>query len=205
MNLSSRTEKAFTLLEMVMAMALLVLLVGGLFGVVHSSMRAASTLHQQQNRGREISALLEMCRKTFRTLPASASIEMREAGGDSQAELILHHAPGAFAWTETFTSLDDAVLSVKPQPGGRVRLILSREQTSSGTESSPDATRSVMLIPDLMNVSWRFYDGRTGAWQPEWKDAATHPLLVELTLSVAGEDKPRTAEFWLPPLTRATP
>ncbi len=204
------STKGFTLFEVMVAIMLLVLLVGGMFAVIHASMQAAATLSEAQGRGRETSALMELLRKTFRTLPAPSSVEtrVRTLDGDSYGEIVFHGAPNAFSWGDVSTSLDEAVLTVKPQAGGRLSLVLARasprDQLSGVAQTSTDEGRSVVLVADLKEVSWRFYDQRTGAWQLDWKNREIRPLLVELTLVPAGDSKPVKAVFWIPPLTRTS-
>ena len=55
------------------------------------------------------------------------------------------------------------------------------------------------LLPDLREVKWRFYDETQQDWVDEWL-GENRPPLVELTLTLLGEEIPRKFVFWLPPV-----
>ncbi|MBI4024411.1 MAG: prepilin-type N-terminal cleavage/methylation domain-containing protein [Verrucomicrobia bacterium] len=200
----------FTLLEVMLAVALLALLAGGLFAIVSGTMASAAELHQRQNRQQQVEGLVALCQRTFRTLPSSASLQggVREESGVYLPEVILRQAPAAFSWGDPSVALPTAVLRARPQVGGLFGLGLLREHDSSGVESSSESERPVrwlMLLSDIRKLEWRFYDSRTATWMEEWNDHALRPSLVELTLTLAGELSPVRFIFWLPPLARTAP
>jgi hypothetical protein len=79
------------------------------------------------------------------------------------------------------------------------------------TRESQDPSRTVAekvqrltLLPDVKKLQWRYLDSRSGSWSEEWKDQSFRPSLIELTLSLPGEEDQKTL-FWLPPVTRINP
>jgi hypothetical protein len=55
------------------------------------------------------------------------------------------------------------------------------------------------LLPDLREVQWRFYDEAQQDYVDEWPEGARPPL-IELNLTLLGEEVPRKFVFWLPPV-----
>ena len=70
-NIAAKSRlRAFTLLEVTLALMILMLLVGVLYAMVDSTVRSASQLEEKQNRNQELSGFLTLCRKTFHSMPA---------------------------------------------------------------------------------------------------------------------------------------
>jgi len=55
------------------------------------------------------------------------------------------------------------------------------------------------LLPDLRSAQWRFYDEAQQDWVEEWPEG-NRPPLVELNLTLLGEEVPRKFVFWVPPV-----
>jgi hypothetical protein len=195
--------RAFTLFEVMLALGILVLLTGSIFAILQASLAAVEEIQKQQQRGRTYFGLTELCRKTFRTLPASATVEggVYEEDGKYYSRVIIRQSPKAFAWGEDTRYLGESILSARPQLGGLYSFGLLRQTEADAQQFALKETpRWLLLARDIREVRWRFYDPRTTQWQEEWKDPSLHPGLVELSLTLAGETQPIRSVFWLPPL-----
>jgi type II secretory pathway component PulJ len=103
-NLDSRKvrrRQSFTLLEVMLALAILVLLTGALFALVQGSLTATAILDQKQHRQAQVDGFLQLCQETFQRLPPRAILQsgVVEVKGGFVPVLVVHNAPGSLAWT----------------------------------------------------------------------------------------------------------
>jgi type II secretory pathway pseudopilin PulG len=205
-NLKSSPRRAFTIFEVMLALTLLVVLVGGLFGVLQACMESAAELQSRQQQNQSINGFIELFRRTVRNLPVEASMEggqFEEGSGQFLQKIYFRNAPRAFAWGEDSLFLGETILSARPQVGGLFSLGVYRSTESEQklrSSEADDKLRWLFLIKDLREIKWRFFDPRSGVWQEEWRDASSRPTLIEMNLTLAGETNAITSVFWVPTL-----
>lgn len=202
---TSRHDAAFTLFEMVVVVAIFVLLAGGIYATVNAAVRATATLNEENVQVQRINAFVSLVRKTFHNLPASARLNgtagTLESGGG--AEIVLREAPGVFAWGMGGPTRGTVLLTARPRlGGGREISLLTLPGTLSEMELRDAVDRGawLRLLPDLREVRWRFWDETQQDWTDNWPEGNDRPPMVELSLTMLGEDIPRTFIFWLPPV-----
>jgi len=198
-----RRQRAFTLLEVTLAMAILVLLAGAVYAMVDASIRGTSELETRQNRLQQVSGFLNLCRKTFRSLPATALFETRiiRQGEAYVPELIFRNCPGLFQWGNAGNTSISTILGARPRVGGLLDLSIlqdSEVEISSYMTGGTAKRPWLALMPDVRNVEWRFYDTRTQVWSKEWKEPNFRPAFAELTLTT--EEGAGKYVFWIPPI-----
>jgi len=196
--------RAFTLFEMVVVVAIFVLLAGGIYATVNAAVRATATLSEENLQIQRLNAFVSLLRRTFHNLPANAVFSggVRSQDGDGFAEIVLRDAPGVFAWGLGGPSSGTALLSARPRLGGGRELSLLLMPGSLGEMERREALRDakwLRLLPDLREVQWRFYDEAQQDYVDEWPEG-NRPPLVELNLTLLGEEVPRKFVFWLPPV-----
>jgi prepilin-type N-terminal cleavage/methylation domain-containing protein len=197
--------QAFTLLEVTLAMGILVLLAGALYAMVDASLRGTAELEARENRTRQYSEFLALCRKTLRSLPATSLFQARvvEQNGTYQQELIFRNAPGIFWWGSADNASLSTILGSRPQIGGLVSVGIlqdTEDEMNSYLKGGAPSQPWLLLLKDLRSAEWRFLDPRIGSWVKEWKDPSFRPAFAELTLGMGnGTDR---IVFWMPPLQR---
>lgn len=199
-----RMERGFTLFEMVVAVAIFVLLAGGIYAIVNAAVRATATLTEENLQIQRVNAFVALLRRTFHNLPANATFSggVREEGGDGFPEIVLRDAPGVFAWGMGGPSAGTVSLTVRSRLGGGREIGLILLPGSLGEMERREALERgswLRLLPDLRDVQWRFFDGQQQDWLDSWPEG-NRPLLVELGLQLLGEEIPRRYVFWLPPV-----
>lgn len=198
-------RSGFTLFEMVVVMAVFVLLAFGIYMTVNVAMRATAVLIEDNLQSQRLDAFVSLLRRTFHNLPASAQFSggVRAEGGDGNAEIVLRDAPGMFAWGSGGTSAGTVVLSARPRLGGGREISLIHLPGTLGENEWREALEGgdwLRLLPDLREVTWKFYDPVLQDWVEEWDEGRERPPLVELDMEFLGEDIPRKFVFWLPPV-----
>lgn len=202
-RLTGANPRAFTLLEVVLSMAILALLAGALYAMVGASVRGTSELEARENRVQQINGYLGLCRKIFRTMPGRGTLELRvtRQGENYTPELIFRNAPGLFQWGNEDNVYISTILGVRSQVGGLVNVSILQDKEdeidsylNGGTAKRP----WLVLLPDLRKVEWEFYDPRTLVWMKEWKEGGVRPTFAELTLT--SEQGTGKYVFWIPPI-----
>ena len=202
-----KNARAFTLFEMVVVIAIFVLLAGGIYATVNAAVRATATLSEENLQIQRLNAFVSLLRRTFHNLPANAVFSggVRSQDGDGFAEIVLRDAPGVFAWGLGGPSSGTALLSARPRLGGGREISLMLMPGSLGEMERREALQDgkwLRLLPDLREVQWRFYDEAQQDYVEEWPEGVRPPL-VELNLTLLGEEVPRKFVFWLPPVKEA--
>ena len=205
-------SRAFTLLEIVVAMAVFSVIAVSVFGVIDATMVSSGELQASQRINRETTAFIELCRKTFATLPAAAVIhsDPAEATAPDGQELLFTNAPSIFSWGDNSLNYGTTTLGVRAQDDGNFSLSISRsdfvppddDASPAGNGITPDAMLEpddqgrywLALIPDLQWVQWRFYDPNINDWTDTWTQGA-RPHLVELQFLLPDETIPVRAVF----------
>ncbi|HWB59414.1 MAG TPA: prepilin-type N-terminal cleavage/methylation domain-containing protein [Chthoniobacteraceae bacterium] len=185
-------RRAFTLMEVMLALAILTLLVGSLFGIVDATFRATQSLRDRQDRNRETSAFLSLCRKTFANLPATASFQARvvSAGQHSSTELIFRNAPGLLDWGGNENAYASTILGVRVDAGGflGIGILQGTDAQTDAYLDGGDAPRPwLILLSEFHDVKWEFYDPGSAMWENDWTNTSARPTYARLTLAAAGE------------------
>lgn len=205
MRTPAQRSAGFTLFEVILASTIFVLLAGGIFFSVSTSMSAADELGRQQIEVRQGSAFIRFLRKGFLNLPVEAEIAVstRTSGASGDAvDLIIRRAPGAFETGALEAQGGGIVLSTMPDGRGKSTFSLIRFPDKLGESDLTRYLDSVTWLPLLDNVEklrWRFWDGDRREFVELWERKDTHPELIELTLQRAGDGE-QTSFFRLPRL-----
>jgi hypothetical protein len=99
-------------------------------------------------------------------------------------------------------SAGTVLLTARPRLGGGREIALMLLPGSLSEMERREAQERgawLRLLPDLREVQWRFYDETQQDWVDEWTEG-NRPPLVELNLTLLGEEVPRKFVFWVPPV-----
>lgn len=195
MSIARKTQAGFTLVEIMVAGAIMVLLGGAVVMVMQGTLRATSDLGELQNRMQETEGFFELCRRAFGNLPSQATLDgrFREEAGVSVTEVMIRNSSHAFEFGSVAAVDGMVTLGQHRTPAGAVDLVVRRE----GNASAWDLT----ILSELREVRWRFFDLKSLDWQASWDSKQGRPALVEITLVPAGDAAPSRSVFWVPPLT----
>ena len=199
------SRSGFTLMEMMITLAIFILLAGAAFGVLGGVLQGASALTDNQNHIDEIGALKAYLNRQIVTLPARSTLTSYQRG---DGEGLVQN--GIIYGTVNFATAIDA----KIQPNGYYSLRVASYETMAGSNQAQDA-RQVMqtsvttddptldwrlLVTDIKTLDWKFLDFNQTLWVELWS-SGTKPNLCELSLQLAGDVNPTTMDFWVPKLS----
>ena len=197
---------------MVVALSIFVLLIGGIFAIANGTLELSSDLTYAQERSLMRQNLIEFLRKSFRTLPGDASIDLKvqSVGNTYLPTLVIYNGGTSFSPGPAISPDASIEVYVEERPGGYLRIGLrglDAEQTIAARQGRPakvDKSAELPLLDNVARFEWRFYDGRTSQWENYWKEPQGRPMFAELSLALDDGEEVRVV-FWIPPVARRAP
>ena len=192
----------FTLMEMMITMAIFILLVAAVFALMTGVLQSTSTLQDTQNRREETTALYAFLKQKLTTLPAHYTVVSYQRGdgeGLTQNGVLYGNANQA------------SVVDAKVQDNGYYTIRFATYAIDTAETTSADA-RQIMqqlvttddpslvwrkLVTDIKTLDWKFQDFNDPNWVEIWT-SSTEPNLIEFTMQPAAETQLVTMDFWLP-------
>jgi prepilin-type N-terminal cleavage/methylation domain-containing protein len=188
----------FTLIEVILSIAILALLAGGVFGTVRATMAATAALRDAQQQRQGVYGLIELCQQTFSSLPGEAILVKAVRRDNSAPELTLRQAPRAFAIGERAFFYGETALTARQQNNGGLALGVEYRSINRWTQKVEGDPQWLPLLKDVQSVAWAFYDPGSGIWLDHWENVSRRPQGVRLTLSFLGSEPAWSQTFWLP-------
>lgn len=220
-----RSPRAFTLIEVVIGLTILSMITVTLFAIIRGSVRGAAEIEQLQRESDSVNRFIELSRKTFTTLPSTATLSLKMVQNTEPIiqELTISGSPDCFPFGRSPISLKDTILSIRPHPDAVVDsnnmplhyLSLSREDIIPKTDDRQMSTRQettglyapdqegrywMPLLPDVVSLKWRFYVEKEETWYEEWSKS-TWPDLIEAQLVLKDRTLPIRMVYTVPMLT----
>jgi prepilin-type N-terminal cleavage/methylation domain-containing protein len=200
--------RAFTLLEMVITLAVFLLLAGAVFGIMTGVFQSTASLQENQNRRDQVQALSAFLTKQLRQLPAAANLFSYQRG---QGEGLVQN--GIIYGTANMATAIDATL----QPNGYYLLRLTTFSSAGAGDPPPDARASLQtavtsndptlvwtpLLADVKTLDWKFQNLNDTIWSEMWSSTAK-PNMIEFSLQPAGDLVATTMDFWITPVQTVT-
>ena len=201
-----RRGAAFTLFEVILALAILGILTGAVYEIASAALEASKATLAEQSASRRLEAFLSVTRDAFLCLPREGRVSLRFARAASGApvpEIVFEEAAGVFG----IPSLGGGslILSARPQSdGSRTLSVLRVPKDGGGITRVPLRSAWIPLLPHVEHVGWSFFS--KAGWRDEWLAESGRPLAVRLQmncLDLAGSKI--DAHFWIPPLASPAP
>lgn len=198
----------FTLIEVMLAVAIFLILVGAVFFSVGVATRAAAELGEEQIGARRVDAFLRYCRTGFANLPSTADLQLRarDAGRLGRiVEIVITGAPGAFSAGSTDAMGPHLILAALPDGRGHATMSITRYPGRlSGRELEHHLSRADWqpLLDEIEKLQWLFWSDLEGDFVETWEPGQGLPSMVTLNFRQAGHAE-ISATFRIP-AARAT-
>jgi|SRR5947209_2847182 len=186
-------QRAFTLLEIIMAVAILAMMAMAIYRFVQSNMVAIRLSSDAVAADARYDGLREVLSEQWQSLPSGKGALLGDAFKLSDRERdevrwICSAGPGLM----TRYAAGDYVVSLRVQSakeGNGFQLgLLRRPQDDS---SQTNATESwVPLIEEVRGLQIQYFDPRLNVWVQKWTDTGTLPRLVKVTIDRADASVP---------------
>jgi len=195
--------RGFTLVEVALGLAILVLIFAAMFRLVQFSVIGADEAGKISVRSREVSGFFALMRQLCLDLSPKSLLRLESAGLGWGDDLFLTEAP----------------LSILPQPGGGVRTLrFGLEKVPGGTGKAlvmeeifertnppnrffPPVTNRFELMRDVVRLDWLpgNPNNRDKMEEPGWSDSVKPAYLKAVLVSrQRGKNSTNTGIFWIP-------
>ena len=202
--------QGFTLLELMLALLLLTILVGMVFGTARTSLALGNTIVETQNEEMLHQAFFELLSQRFAAMPGNTRFDLKvqDSGSHYISDLTLQNVPLSFTWGGQARIAKAVTLSTVKRRSGYLDIVLSyyENEILEGSESSFGSTATsnkpfaeIVLLTDVAYFEWRVLDGRSMEWQYDWDIQGRLPLQIELTLAIGAKGEEIRQIFWVPP------
>lgn len=205
------SRAGFSLLEIMMALAVFVIIATGVFAIAQGTMELSADMTSAQERAMIRQNFIEFLRSSFRRIPAEAEVtlEVNAEGGAYVPTITIFNGGDALSPGSAISPEGSVELFARPIPGGFLRIglrMLDAEQTNARRLNGfRRASRSgqelvLPLIERASRFEWKFLDGSTGRWENAWKGPG-RPVMAECLFALDDGVETRSV-FWIPPLIR---
>jgi prepilin-type N-terminal cleavage/methylation domain-containing protein len=200
--------RGFTLMEMMITLAIFILLAAAVFGLMTGVLQSTSTLQDNQNRRDQIESLNAFLKNKLSEMPATGTLSSYQRG---DGEGLVQN--GIIFGTATLATAVDAT----PQANGYYALRLTTLAGVTLNGQSQDARQTLLqlvttddpslvwtpLITDIKTLDWKFEQFNVTPWVDLW-NSPPNPNLVEFSMQPTGETQPTTMDFWIPTIQPIT-
>ncbi|NBS54146.1 hypothetical protein EBT23_01005 [bacterium] len=188
--------KAFTLIEVTLGLAILILIFGVIFQLVQVSLEGADLATKYSRRHREVGGLFALVRQICMEAPPASQF------GLEKGQLVITNAPAAI-----FREVPDSVRTLEfiseREPGGGRRLKLVEQLNLLGPsgEITPGGgqTNTFELMRDIAKLEWSVWNPQSGQEETLWQGPAKPSYLkMNLVRREGGRNVTNTGIFWIP-------
>lgn len=185
----------FTLLEVIAAMALIVFVIGGVYGLGASTMKLGASLSSSRIVETRITNFISAWREYLESLPPGIRFDASARG------IFIENSQVPFAWNRASRRADavEFTLGEKSAQGGdfTVRHLKRPQQPVS-----PDEFKLISELPileGLRECGWQFYEPLEKKWLSDWdsKKLPQPPLFMRLKFAFIGDPRSFEHTFWI--------
>lgn len=194
----------FTLLEVIVGIALIVMLIGGVYGIADGAIKLTTTMSELRVSETRITNFVGQWREYLETLPSGT----RLTSGSSKARfggvgrILFEGNSIPFAWHRA-VRLSDAVEFALVQgdgaPGGSLVVRHLKHPERMTQPDDYDVTAELDLLDGLAQFEWQFFDAAEKKWVRSWdaKERPQLPLFMKLEFRFLDDARIHEHIFWL--------
>lgn len=203
-------DEGFTLLELVIAMILLAIIIGMVFGIARTSLALGNTIIATQNEEMELQSFFDLLSLRLSALPGNTRLDLvvDDSGPRYLSDLTLQNVPLSFTWGGEEKIAKAVQLSTVQRRSGYLDIVLRYyeneilEESEAGTDTSVienEPFAEIVLLENVAYFEWRVLDGTSMEWVYDWTFPGRVPLQMELTMAIGAKGEEIRKVFWLPP------
>lgn len=208
------SARGFTLVEVLIGLALFSILVGGIFTVQKGALEVSKEVVDSETRTLRMHSFCELLRRNFEQMPGNAQVNLQFYGGSGSdmTEVAFTDYPLAFTWPGVTAGAKTVIFRTERSTGIGLQaaiLYLDEEQADAWRKGGFDETKilgRITIMDGIASLSWRFFDdtkatgtNKDDGWEEEWPLTNTRrPTQVEMTLQFMDGSDPVRLVFWIP-------
>jgi prepilin-type N-terminal cleavage/methylation domain-containing protein len=201
---TARSKAAFTLLEVVLAMALIGLILGGVYGVANGTMQLGKSMSEARVAETRITNFVNQWRDYLETMPPgiqlTAGAEKVARGSSGNLFILGGHMP--FVWDRRLKLADAVEFGLVRSAGAKDLSLVVRHLKKPLQARSPDQLDTLAELPildGLKQMQWQFYEPVEKKWFTSWDPAKRPqpPLFMKLRFSFTADPREHEYTFWI--------
>lgn len=185
---SPRSPAAFTLLEILLSVAILSMVALALYQFVGSTLISASVAYKSGSLQSELAGFNRVFQAQAVNLPSRVPTgaqlltgKSRRSATGSSDSLMWISPPGNGVFARRGEGYFFATMELVPGRDG-AGLVLSRALMQADPNLPPRALPDVPLISNLASFEIAYYDARINSWVDDWNDPAALPDLIRFRM-----------------------
>lgn len=201
------------MIEILLGLALLGLLVGGIFSVQKGAMEVSAEITEREVKTLKVHSFCELLRRNFEQMPGNARVNLLLYGGAGSdlTEVVFSEYPLAFTWPGVSAGAKTVLFRTERASSGfgiqASLLYLDEEQAQYWQQGKFDESKALgrlTLMDGIQILGWQFFDDAKQEWEIEWPTTNTRrPSFIKMTLQFTDGYDPVVLIFWIP--TMANP
>lgn len=190
MKCRSNRGGAFTLLEVIVAVAIVAMVTLTIYRFVEVNLRAVQISTDLAERDQQIEALFSVLQAQLLALSPGQTAallgEPHKFGPYSSDEMSWICAPGNGLFTSHAQGEHRVTLKLAQAARDKAALLgLSRLALATNKQEE----NWLALIQDVLELRIRYFDARLNAWLDKWTDMGSRPALVRIELLLVGDSE----------------
>ena len=188
-NISLVKRKGFTLIEVVLGVALFAILIGSVIGFADQSMRMSRLTLETEQKNLVRASFFEFLGNQFEELPMGATyrMETEETSSHLLHRMIFQGAPVSFAWGGQPVSCQAMEIQTQVNRGGLVDIHLRYYGNPIYDPSNPNLEEqepliAFTLLEDLWLCEFEVYNVRQDEWTIDWEVDGQMPSMLKMTM-----------------------
>jgi prepilin-type N-terminal cleavage/methylation domain-containing protein len=195
---AANKPRAFTLLEVMLAVMVMALVTISIYRFVESSLQAVKLSSEDTIQKQAVQSLVAVLDEEFRNLPPQEANVLRGAahqfGGKASDQVTWLSQAGNGMFTEDAPGQWKLTLLLRPANNTNTLGLLRQVPDNSNTDDN-----WLPLLTNVDAIEIRYYDVRLNAWLDEWNDSGSLPTLVRVRIWRTNDTIPYTTIIQLPP------
>lgn len=206
---TARSEKrglrhGFTLLEVILAMALVGLLLGGVYGVANATLQLGKSMSDSRVAETRITNFLNQWRDYLETMPPgiqlTAGVEKVARGASGNLFILGGHMP--FTWDRRLKLADAVEFGLVRSKGAKDLSLVVRHLKRPAKARTPDEFETIAelsILEGLRQMQWQFYEPEEKRWYTSWdpKKRPQPPLFMKLRFAFSADPREHEYTFWI--------
>ncbi len=212
-RLQTAASRGFTLVEILLGLALIGMLAGGVFAVQRGALQVSTEVVAAETQTLKVHSFCELLRRNFEQMPGNARVNLQLYGGSGSdmTEIAFTDYPLAFTWPGVTAGAKTVIFRTERSVGIGLQaaiLYLDEEQAAEwqkgGQFDEGKILGRITIMDGIARLHWRFLDEQRDEYVEEWPLTNTRrPTMVEMTLQFMDGSDPVKLIFWIP--TMANP
>ncbi|HRJ08713.1 MAG TPA: prepilin-type N-terminal cleavage/methylation domain-containing protein [Prosthecobacter sp.] len=196
--------QGFTLLEVIMALGLITLILGGVYGIADGSLRLGASMSRARLMETRVSHFTMTWRDYLENLPPgirlSAGLEKGARG--SAGALLIEAGPAPFAWSQALALADAVEFAVVRGDREKSLTLLVRHLKRLEKPTPLENYQLMAELPLLQNLKTfraSYYDAGEKKWFASWDPdkRPAPPLFMRLNFAFLDDPREHELVFWI--------